>query len=57
MLSTGDKTLAEANGKDTYFAIGLPLTHPDVLDAAKWAPHSNQLGEMLMEIRHELRGI
>ena len=56
LLSTGDKTLAEANGKDTYFAIGLPLTHPDVLDAAKWAPQGNQLGEMLMEIRHELRG-
>ena len=56
LLSTGDKTLAEANGKDTYFAIGLPLTHPDVLDTAKWTPDSNQLGKILMEVRHELRG-
>ena len=41
LLSTGDKKLAEANGRDSYFSIGLPITHPDVLDATKWLPHSN----------------
>ena len=60
LLSTGDKNRTEANGKETYFSIGLPLTHPDVLDATKWVPHtthSNHLGEVLMEIRQELRTV
>ena len=57
LLSTGDKKLAEANGRDNYFSIGLPITHPDVLDATKWLPHSNNLGEILMEIRQELRTV
>ena len=55
LLSTQDKKLGEANGKDNYFAVGLPLTHPDVLDDSKWAPNSNNLGEILMEIRQELQ--
>ena len=55
LIDTNDKTLAEANGRDSYFAIGLPLTHPDVLDSSKWADNSNRLGKILMEIRQELR--
>ena len=55
LIDTNDKTLAEANGRDSYFAIGLPLTHPDVLDSTKWADNSNRLGKILMEIRQELR--
>ena len=55
LLDTGDKQLAEANGRDSFFAIGLPLTHPNVLDPTKWASNGNHLGEILMEIRHELR--
>ena len=55
LMDTKDKTLAEANGRDSYFAIGLPLTHPDVLDQTKWADNSNHLGRILMEIRQELR--
>ena len=35
LIDIKDKTLAEANGRDSYFAIGLPLTHPDVLDSTK----------------------
>ena len=54
LMDTRDKTLAEANGRDSYFAIGLPLTHPDVLDQTKWADNSNHLGRILMEIRQEL---
>ena len=53
-MDTKDKTLAEANGRDSYFAIGLPLTHPDVLDPTKWAEKSNHLGRILMEIREKL---
>ena len=55
LMDTKDKTLAEANGRDSYFAIGLPLTHPDVLDQTKWADNSNHLGRILMQIRQELR--
>ena len=55
LIDTNDKTLAEANGRDSYFAIGLPLTHPDVLDSTKWADNSNRLGNILMEIRQEQR--
>ena len=55
LMDTKDKTLAKANGRDSYFAIGLPLTHPDVLDQTKWADNSNHLERILMEIRQELR--
>ena len=55
LIDTKDKTLAAANGRDSYFAIGLPLTHPDVLDSTKWVDNSNRLGKILMEIRQELR--
>ena len=37
LLQTGTKTLAEANARDNYFAIGMPLTHPEVLDSTKWS--------------------
>ena len=55
LLDTGNKKLAEANGRDSFFAVGLPLTHPNVLDPTKWASNDNHLGNILMEIRRELR--
>ena len=54
LLQTGTKKLAEANARDNYFAIGMPLTRPEVLDSTKWSENSNQLGEILMELRVEL---
>ena len=54
LLQTGTKKLAEANARDNYFAIGMPLTHPEVLDSTKWSENGNQLGENLMELRVEL---
>ena len=54
LLDTGDKILAEANGRDSYFGIGLPLTHPDVLNPDKWAQNGNHLGQVLMEVRQLL---
>ena len=36
LLQTGTKKkIAEANARDNYFAIGMPLTHPEVLDSTK----------------------
>ena len=54
LMKTGTKKLAEANARDNYFAIGLPITHPEVLDTTKWLANGNQLGEILMELRQEL---
>ena len=53
LLSTGDKTLGET-GKDMFFSIGLPLTHPGVMDQTKWKG-DNRLGLALQTIRGELR--
>ena len=33
--ATGKITLGET-GKDTFYSIGIPLTHPDVLNCRKW---------------------
>ena len=55
LLDTKNLILAEANGRDRFFGIGLPLTHPDVLNPNKWSKDGNRLGKMLMEIREELK--
>ena len=55
LLNTGDRILAEANRNDNDYGIGMSLNHPDVLDQRKWTRNSNKLGEILMNIRAELR--
>ena len=55
LLDTGNKQLGEANGRDKFFGIGLPLTHKDVLCPKKWSEGGNQLGLILMEVREELK--
>ena len=47
-IDSRDKILAEANVNDDYFAVGFPLTHPDVLDLTKWADNSTHLERILM---------
>ena len=51
LLDTGDKILAEANGRDNCFGIGIPIMHPEVLNPDNWAQNVNILGQLLMEIR------
>ena len=34
-----------------WIGIGIPIMHPDVLNADKWAQNGNHLGQLLMEIR------
>ena len=51
LLDTGSRRLRET-GKDSFFSIGLPLTHPDVLVTKKWK--SNHLGNAL-EIATDFR--
>ena len=50
-LNTGNKILAEANGRDNCFGIGIPIMHPEVLNPDNWAQNGNILGQILMKIR------
>ena len=54
LLETGNRKLGET-GRDSFFSIGLPLTHPDVLNSAKWKSE-NQLGKALETVRHDFVG-
>ena len=52
LLSTGGKTLSEANPSDSFFGIGMGLRHPDVWDVDLWG--KNLLGKKLMDVRSSL---
>lgn len=54
LIATGNKQIAEANSRDDYYGVGLPLTHKDILDPTAWRGQNN-LGKLLMEIRKELQ--
>ena len=54
LLATGNRRLGET-GRDSFYSIGLPLTHPDVLNADKWKME-NHLGKALEIIRRDLSG-
>ena len=53
LLNTADKTLAEANPRDSVWGIGMGLLAPDVLDKEKWG--ENKLGKALMRVRNRLQ--
>ena len=55
LLDTGNRKLGET-GRDSFFSIGLPLTHPDVLNSAKWKS-DNQLGKALETVRRDIGGV
>ena len=55
LLDTGNRALGET-GRDPFYSIGLPLTHPDVLNSKKWKS-GNKLGKALQTIRRELGGL
>ena len=50
LLDTGDKILAEVNGRDKWIGIGILIMHPDVLNPDKWVHNGIQLIQLLMEI-------
>ena len=54
LLDTGTKTIAETNATDSYWANGLPVTSPHVLNKDKWAADGNKLGMLQMNLRQEL---
>jgi hypothetical protein len=54
LLDTGDKILAEANPRDTYWGIGTSSTTTIAKNPEKWKGQ-NKLGKFLIELRSELR--
>ena len=54
LLDTGDKILAEANPRDSYWGIGTSSTTTIAKNPEKWKGQ-NKLGKFLMELRSELR--
>ena len=52
LLATGTKNIAES-GKFRFFAVGLLITHKDILNEGVWTGES-KLGAMLMVVRDEL---
>ena len=53
LMNTCDQTITEAHGRDYVFAIGLPITHKDVMNPNAWRG-KNHFGKLLMEVRQEL---
>ena len=53
LLATGNAVLAEANGKDFIWGIGLAEDDPRISDLAAWQG-ANLLGEVLMQVREKL---
>ena len=54
LMDTGNRKLGET-GKDLFYSIGLPLTHPDVLNVNKWKSR-NELGKALETVRMNFGG-
>ena len=55
LLDTGNRKIGET-WRDSFFSIGLPLTHPDVLNCEK-LKSNNQLRQILEIVIHYIRGI
>ena len=54
LIQTENRKLGEA-GKGSDYAIGIPFTHPKVLNSTVWTAAS-ELGKTLEAVRDELRG-
>lgn len=55
LISTGDKPIGEANARDKYWSIGTGADTAKAKIPSKW-PGKNRLGQLLMDLRTELRG-
>ena len=53
LVKTGNKILAETNGKDVIWGIGLYADNDKVLNEKTWKG-KNLLGQVLMKVRQEL---
>ena len=55
LLETGTRSIGEASARDKYWSIGTSADTAKAKDPSKW-PGKNVLGNMLMELRKELKG-
>jgi ribA/ribD-fused uncharacterized protein len=55
LLATGDKPIGEANARDKYWGIGTGAATGIAKRPSKW-PGKNRLGQLLMDLRRELKG-
>ena len=53
LVSSGDKTIAEASPKDSIWGIGMAEDDPYVTDMSRWG--LNLLGKAIMRVRDTLR--
>ena len=54
LLSTGDTPIGEANARDKYWGIGTGAATGIAKRPSKW-PGKNRLGQLLMDLRRELK--
>ena len=54
LCETGTMHLAEATKSDGFFGTGISITNPSCLQRGSWTG-KNKLGEILMDIRRDLR--
>jgi ribA/ribD-fused uncharacterized protein len=54
LLETGDKTIGEANPRDTYWGIGTSMNLEKAKIPSKWRG-KNMMGKLLMKLREEFR--
>lgn len=54
LVNTGDKKLAEASFRDTYYGIGITINDTNVLNQEKWKDAKNVLGDLLINVRSSI---
>ena len=54
LLSTDERVIGEATSEDPW-GVGMRLNNPEVLNQTKWKGKSNLIGQILMNIRDQLR--
>lgn len=55
LIDTGDRILAECNSGDKFWGTGYSVDSWQVLDSRNWG--LNRVGEIIMEVREELKGM
>lgn len=56
LLSTGNNLIIEASPRDKFWGVGIDLHNPKIWNTRSWQTTAeNKLGQMLMQLRREIR--
>lgn len=55
LLNTGETDLVEASPFDKYWGVGIKLSDPAIFDKAQWSGSKNYMGEILTNVREQLK--